>query len=63
MGDGTRVASTTTDAKGEFSFPNLKDGMYSVEGTADHAFKTQGISRTSKSSKSLLYLIAVPKVI
>ena len=61
MGNGTRIASTTTDAKGEFSSPNLKEGAYSVEGTADHAFKTQSIFRTSKSSKSLLCLFAVPK--
>ena len=58
MGDGARVATAKTDEKGCFSFPNLSEGAYSVEGTADHIYKIQGVFRINKSSKSLLILTA-----
>jgi len=60
--DGTRISSTTTDAKGEFYLPNLKEGSYSVVGIGDHVkFEIQAMFRISKSAKSVLCLIALPR--
>jgi len=60
-GGGARVVSTTTDANGNFSIPQLYYGTYSVEGTAAHINKIQGMFHVSRSAKSLLYIAASRK--
>jgi hypothetical protein len=54
---GIPVASVVTDSNGEFSFPNLKPGDYSLGGTFPATRETKGYFRIDNNSTSLLSLV------
>jgi len=53
-----RVASTTTDASGNFSFPELAEGKYFLKASKQGFFEIKTVVRSTKKSRNVLSLVA-----
>jgi len=54
----TRVATTTTDASGNFSFPDLPEGQYYLKASKRGLFTIKSVVSASRKSTSVLSLVA-----